>query len=200
MINHGLAGSRVMALEARDGQKLAWQVGAWSSCGNLDLVSQPSSYVLARYRGNVAQGILEISSVPVSDSPPGQTSRINIGKEEKVDVEDEEEDKARLGKAAKRVDVAIGIAALVGASFATPHGVAGLNARCGLSDEFVNLGRTLLTTTVSAQDHNQDESLRRKAEGLAARNRADWTKIDDPRPRPVPLDLVVASLVAVLCN
>lgn len=199
MVNHGLASSRVSALEAPDGQELVWQIGAWSSSsGHLDLVSLPSNHVLARFKGEPLNGVLDILPVPILDSVLRRGERIDG----KVDSEEEEEeDKARLGKVTKRVNVGIGLAALIGAAYASPYGVAALNARCGLSDELVNLGRTSLSTTVAVQDPfaTNDHTLRQKANLLAARNRADVVKIDDPRPRPVPLDLVVASLVAVLC-
>lgn len=95
--------------------------------------------------------------------------------------------------------------AVIGAAFGSPWIAAGMNRHCLIGDELRNLGRATINS--SSKDQRMEEyeseigssSYEQAAEHWASLNRFEASaKNTDPRPRRVEMDLVLASMIAVL--
>lgn len=191
------------------------------------LVSQPSMTVLARYvcsspnandlsdeqgasvvvgQQGALQGTLDVSYIEEADGyAPEETSYTSIKRTFTNTSTASAEEHGRLARSHKQ-PLALGVAVpgILAGSVASSLSTAAWSRNCILGDDIANLGRA----TVSRQGSLPTDGRQRgpsAADAAAARRLADLNRVPssarksaDPRPRNVDLDLIVATLIAVL--
>lgn len=224
------SGPKTFSIEAPDGQKLAWRkVGGRSvllSYPSNALIAQydvvdshapPFSSVPLTASVNALparlQGMLQIAALEEYQSSQSRSngmhrsiSRASV--QSSTSSSSSEAKGPRLYGAHKNMALGLFAPSVMGAAFGSPFAAAAMNRHCVLRDDLANLGRV----TISAQqagladeaDPSLDEDLSIRAataEHWASLNRiSSVRRTNDPRPRRVELDLVIASLIAVLTS
>lgn len=217
-----LGRSKTFSIEAPDGQQLQWKKkeDSLESKSEWNLVSLPSQTLVARYSlvnsadkqrfqvGNetfTLQGELHVAHFPHNDSHLATTNRRRLSNTSASSSSSEEG--PRLNRAHKIPYVGLALPALCSAAVASPISIAAWNRHCEIKDDLTNLGRDRVGNTrpiIFSQDLQGARPPRGASQTEAARqltllnSTTAHGKISDPRPRDVAMDLVIASLIAVL--